>query len=157
MCLVWQQTITCCSCYRTPKNVFFSTNSFGQSKIDHRHTHFFILHHLSPVIFANATVVAFLLLHNSGFNFHCYTQREPTTTQNRPGSGGYELSRLLARNITKGNHSCKPASLKWQTGETSPLLSEMTAACSGVTIACVGFSCNDYIYMTTAGFVCWRC
>ena len=37
---------------------------------------FFILHHLSPVIFANATIMAFLLLHNSTFNFHCYTQCE---------------------------------------------------------------------------------
>ena len=27
---------------------------------------------LSPVIFATATVVAFVLLHNSRFNFHCY-------------------------------------------------------------------------------------
>ena len=40
-----------------------------------------ILHHLSPVIFANATVLAFVLLPSSRFNFHCYTQREPTPTQ----------------------------------------------------------------------------
>ena len=32
-------------------------------------------------MFANATVVAFVLLRSSRFNFHCYTQREPTPTQ----------------------------------------------------------------------------
>ena len=36
---------------------------------------------LSTVIFATATVLAFVLLHNSSFNFHCYTQREATPTQ----------------------------------------------------------------------------
>ena len=36
---------------------------------------------LSPVIFAAATVVAFVLLRNSRFSFHCYTQREATPTQ----------------------------------------------------------------------------
>ena len=39
--------------------------------------HFFsTLHPLSTVIFATATVVAFVLLRDSRFNFHCYTQRE---------------------------------------------------------------------------------
>ena len=33
------------------------------------------------VIFATATVLAFVLLRNSSFNFHCYTQREATPTQ----------------------------------------------------------------------------
>ena len=47
----------------------------------YKDTFFFILHHLSPVIFANATIMAFLLLRNSTFNFHCYTQREATPTQ----------------------------------------------------------------------------
>ena len=41
----------------------------------------FTLHPLSMVIFATATVLAFVLLHNSNFNFHCYTQREATPTQ----------------------------------------------------------------------------
>ena len=39
-----------------------------------------IIYHLSPLILAN-TLVAFVLLRNSRFNFHCYTQREPTPTQ----------------------------------------------------------------------------
>ena len=47
---------------------------------------FFFSHKLAifptlPEIFATATVVAFVLLHNSRFNFHCYTQREATPTQ----------------------------------------------------------------------------
>ena len=33
------------------------------------------------VIFATATILAFVLLRNSRFNFHCYTQREATPTQ----------------------------------------------------------------------------
>ena len=41
----------------------------------------FTLHHLSKVIFATSKVLAFVLLHNSSFNFHCYTQREATPTQ----------------------------------------------------------------------------
>ena len=43
------------------------------------------LHPLSPVIFATAAVVAFVLLRNSRFNFHCYTQREATPTQKSAG------------------------------------------------------------------------
>ena len=44
--------------------------------------HFFlVLHHLFPVILGNATVLAFVLLHSSRFNFHCYTQHEAMPTQ----------------------------------------------------------------------------
>jgi len=39
------------------------------------------LHPLSMVIFATATVLAFVLLCDSRFNFHCYTQREAEPTQ----------------------------------------------------------------------------
>ena len=42
---------------------------------------FSTLHPLSTVIFATATVLAFVLLRNSSFNFHCYTQHEATPTQ----------------------------------------------------------------------------
>ena len=41
----------------------------------------FILHYISPVIFANTPVEAFVLFRNSRFSVHCYTQREPTPTQ----------------------------------------------------------------------------
>ena len=70
-----------------------------------------IHHHLSPVILANATVLAFVLLPNSRFSFHCYTQLELTAySEIGPGIGSCDLSRLLARKITKGIHSCKPTS-----------------------------------------------
>ena len=74
--------------------------------------HFFsTLHPLSLVIFATATVVAFVLLHNSRFNFHCYTQCEAMPTQKSSRKWRGSLSWLLVRKITKGIHSCKPASL----------------------------------------------
>ena len=65
-----------------PKTHFFpwNRNHLVSQKITQRHF-FSTLHHLSTVIFATATVVAFVLLRNSSFNFHCYTQREPTPTQ----------------------------------------------------------------------------
>ena len=43
-----------------------------------------ILHHLSPVILANVTVVAVVLIRNSRYSFHCYTQREAKATQKSP-------------------------------------------------------------------------
>ena len=52
----------------------------GQPKNDAK-TLFSTLHPLSPVIFATATVVAFVLLCNSKFSSHCYRQRELTPTR----------------------------------------------------------------------------
>ena len=44
--------------------------------------HFFsTLHPLSMVIFATAAVLPFVLLRDSRFNLHCYTQHEATPTQ----------------------------------------------------------------------------
>ena len=60
-----------------------------------------------PVNFAAATVVAFALLRNSGFNFHCYTQREVMPTQKSARKWRCNFSRHLARTITKGIHSCQ--------------------------------------------------
>ena len=67
---VWQQAITCCSCYKMPKTACFSMNLwfYGQPK-NNAKTLFSTLHHFSLVIFATATVVAL------------YTQHEPTPTQ----------------------------------------------------------------------------
>ena len=65
---------------------------------------------ISPVILANATVVASALLRSSRFNFHCYSANQ-RLLRNRPGNGSSDLSRLLTRKITKGIHSCKPVSL----------------------------------------------
>ena len=106
------------SCYRMPQNASFFSFLFsprtrdllGSQKTTHRH---FLStpHPLSLVIFATATVVAFVLLRISRFNFHCYTQREATPTQKSARKWRWDLSRLIARKITKGIHSCKPASL----------------------------------------------
>ena len=113
------------SCYRMQKNKKIKNNSnnnkkhafspkhslsSGQPK-NNAKTLFF--HHLllSPVILPNTTVLAFVLLRNSRFSFHCSTQREATPTQKSADrKWQLRLSRLLARKITKGIHSCKPAS-----------------------------------------------
>ena len=84
--------------------------SSGQPKNDAK-TLFSTLHSLFPVIFATASVVAFVLLRNSRFSFYCYTQHEATPTQKSAWKWRCDLSRLLARKITKGIHSCKPTSL----------------------------------------------
>ena len=106
---VWQQAINCCSCYRMPQNAFFPPRTFSQTLNDVKTLFFFNLHHLSPVIFANTTVVAFLLLRRSRFSFSRSVNQR--LLRNRPGSGSYDLSQLLARKITKCIHSCKTASL----------------------------------------------
>ena len=54
---------------------------FWSAKKRCKHTFSPTLHPLSTVIFATATVLAFVLHRNSRFNFHCYTQREATPTQ----------------------------------------------------------------------------
>ena len=64
---------------------FFSltnSRSSGQPKNGLKDTFFFFstLRPLFPVVFATATVVAFVLLRNSRFNFLCYTQRGPEVT-----------------------------------------------------------------------------
>ena len=95
-----------------PPNAFFprTRDLLVRKKTTQRHF-FPTLHPLSPVIFATATVVAFVLLRNSRFNFYCYTELEATPTQKSARKWRCDLSRLLARKITKGIHSCKPVSL----------------------------------------------
>ena len=65
-----------------PQNAFFprTRDVLVSPKTTQRHF-FSTLHPISPAIFATATVVAFVLLRDSRFNFHCYTQREATPTQ----------------------------------------------------------------------------
>ena len=90
----------CCSCYRMPQNAFFprthdllvslKRKRKKKRKKEKKKTqrHFFsTLHPLSPVIFATATVLAFVLLLNSRFNFPCYTRRRmQRLLRYRPGS-----------------------------------------------------------------------
>ena len=66
-----------------PQNAFFfSKLAIFWSAKKWRKDPFFPTHHpLSTVIFATATVLAFVLLRDSRFNFHHYTQREATPTQ----------------------------------------------------------------------------
>ena len=65
-----------------PKNAFFlrTQDLLVSQNMTQRHF-IFTFHPLSMVIFATATVLAFILLRNSSFNFHFYTQREATPTQ----------------------------------------------------------------------------
>ena len=64
-----------------PQNAFFqwTPDLLIRPKMMQRHF-LFTLHPISMVIFATATVLAFVLLRNSNFNFHCYTQCEATPT-----------------------------------------------------------------------------
>ena len=62
------------------KTIFLHTIAIWSAKKQCRHF-VSILHHPSPVFLANTTAIAFVLLCNSRFNFHCYTQHEATPTQ----------------------------------------------------------------------------
>ena len=111
--------MACCSCYRMPHNAFFlrTRDLLVSPKMTRRHF-LSTLHPLFPVIFAIATVVAFVVLlivlfGSSRFNFHCYTQREATPTQKSARKWHCDLSQLLAQKITKGIHLCKPTSLNY--------------------------------------------
>ena len=67
---------------QVPQNAFFlqTRDLLVSQKTMQRHF-FSALHPLSMVNFATATVLAFVLLRDSRFNFHYYTQREATPTQ----------------------------------------------------------------------------
>ena len=75
----WQQAITCCSCYKMPQNTFFPRNH--DLPVSKKHDTDTFFYPTSPFPGNFCKVVAFVLLHNSRFNFHCYTQREVTPTQ----------------------------------------------------------------------------
>ena len=66
-----------------PPNTFFYELAIFCSEKTPTQRHFFspTLHPLTTVIFATATVLPFVLLRDSRFNFHCYTKREATPTQ----------------------------------------------------------------------------
>ena len=65
-----------------PQNAFFlRTRDLLVSRKTTQRQFFSTLHPLSMVIFATATVLAFVLLRDSRFNFQRYTQREATPTQ----------------------------------------------------------------------------
>ena len=114
------------------------SRSSGQPKNNAKTLLFFpTLHPLSTVIFATATVVAFVLLRNSRFNFHSYTQREATPTQKSDRKWRCDLLQLLARKITKGIHSCKPASLN------SPIVRQCRACDTNVRWSATDTCCRQ--------------
>ena len=80
-----------------PQNTFFlgTRDLLVSQKMTRRHF-FPTLHPVSTVIFAPATVLAFVLLRNSRFNVHCYAQRE-ATLRNRPGSALRPLATSCAK------------------------------------------------------------
>ena len=71
---------------------------------------FSTLHPLSLVIFVTAPVMAFILLRNSRFNFHCYTQHEATYSEISLGMMLQPLA-TSCTNDYKGHSLMKPASL----------------------------------------------
>ena len=93
-----------------PQNTFFTQIRNLVSQKTMQRLLFFHPPFPFPIIFATATVVAFVLLHNSRFNFHCYTERKATPTQKSARKWRCDLSQLFAWKITKRIHLCKPAS-----------------------------------------------
>ena len=77
-----------------------------------------MFHPLSLVRFATATVVTFVLLRKSRFNFHCYPQHEAMPTQKLARKWHSDLLRLLVRKITKGIHSANQ--LHWTAQQDAP-------------------------------------
>ena len=67
--------------YDAPKCIFFYELTIFWAAKQRCKDSFSTLNPLSMVIFATATVLACVLLCNSRFNFHCYTQREAMPTQ----------------------------------------------------------------------------
>ena len=98
--------MTCCSCYRLPPKCIFSTNarSSGQPK-NNAKTLFFHPPFPFPSNFCNCNIGGIC----TALQF--YTQCKLTPTQKSARKWRCDLSRLLAQKITKGIHSCKPASL----------------------------------------------
>ena len=107
-----------------PQNAFFlRTHDLLVSKKPMQRHFFPTLHPLSTVIFATATVLVFVLLRDSRFNVHCYTQREATPTQESARkcaattlkafleARSHNVSGKCARKITRRIHSSKPALL----------------------------------------------
>ena len=104
-----------------PQNAFFLRTRDLLISLKTTQRHFlFTLHPLSPVIFATATVLAFVLLRNSNFNVHCYTHREATPTQKSARMCAATSRDFVSRKITKRIHSSKPASLNRPIGLHTP-------------------------------------
>ena len=89
---MWQQAITCCSCYRMPQNAFFfflfstKSRSFGQPKKRRKDTFFPTRHSLSSVFLQLHQwwhLYCFAILGSTSIVIHSVKQR---LLRNRPGS-----------------------------------------------------------------------
>ena len=74
-----KQELAACAIGYPKMHFFYKLAIFWSAKKRCKNTSFSTLHPLSTVIFATAMVLAFVLLRNSRFNFHCYTQCEATS------------------------------------------------------------------------------
>ena len=82
MCLATSSNLIVARAIGCPKAHFFPrTRELLVSRKTMQRHFSSTLNPISPVIFATATVVVFVLLRNSRFNFHCYAQREAMPTQ----------------------------------------------------------------------------
>ena len=107
--------------YDAPKQIFpWNCDFLVSQKI----TQTFFSDPPSPLICTTATVVVFVLLRTSRFNFHCYTQREATPTQKLAQKWCYNLSHeRLQRAFTRANQ------LQWTAQQKT--LPSVTASTSG--------------------------
>ena len=76
-----KQWLVACAIGCPKTHFFYELAIFWSAKKLCKDFFFHTLHPLSTVIFATATVLAFVLLCNSRFNLHCYTQHEAMPTQ----------------------------------------------------------------------------
>ena len=94
-----------------PKRIFFYELAIFWSAPKRRKDTPKTLHPLSTVIFATATVLAFVLLRNSNFSFHCYTQREATPIQKSARKCAATSRDFFHERLQSAFDSSKPASL----------------------------------------------
>ena len=120
-----------------PPNTFFpqTRDLLVNQKMTQRHF-LSTLHPLSVVIFATATwwhLYCFAILGSTSIVIHSMKQ---CILRNWPGSGSCDLSRLLVQKITKGIHSCKPASLNRPIGNKYWIQSKTAThiVCDGATL-----------------------
>ena len=96
-----------------PQNAFFlrTRDLLVSPKKRRKDTFFSTLHPLSTVIFAAATVLAFVLLRDSRLIFHCYTQCEATPTQKSARKCAATSRDFLRERLQSAFTLAKPASL----------------------------------------------
>ena len=121
-------------CYRLPQNTFFPRTCDHLVSEKTMHTLFPTLYPLSTEIFATATVLTFVQLRDSGFNFHCYTQREARPTQKSAWKSAATsrdfLRKRLQSTFTLANQLRWITQERYQqcTGELISLLSSISSA-----------------------------